>query len=203
MSLGDFGDLVLGLARDLLVQVIPKVVSPGSMGLSYAIDTDAVVDALVAHGFHHVMLKRCYVEKACASLWEVLERARTYVPEGQEPDDWERAMRNWDFYDYGRIVGSVQDPAWNAMRTQGDIENWAETLETLADILDYVADALDVLATFYPPFEDEAQAVHGLTAALDGIQILPRAVELGLTVQCLDMFGEKAESLARTAFDAE
>lgn len=105
-----------------------------------------------------------------------------------------------DFHEYREIVDSVQDKAWKALRTQEAIENWAERLESLTDILDSITEALDTLATFYPPFEDEAKAVHGLVVALDGIQIIPKAIELGLEIDCMDTLGNRAELLPQAVF---
>lgn len=145
------------------------------------------------------ILKPYYINKAKASLYAALESAKNYMPQGKEPDDWERGMRS-DFYEYREIVNSVQDKAWKALRIQEAIENWAEGLKGLVNILDFLADALDTLATFYPPFRDEAKAVHGIIAALDGIQIVPKAIEFGLEVDCIDTLGNRAELLSKAAF---
>lgn len=95
-----------------------------------------------------------------------------------------------DFYEYRKIVDSVQDITWKALSTQEAIENWAERLESLVNILDSMIEPLDVLATFYPPFKDEAKAIHGLITALDGIQIIPKAIEFGLEIDCINMLWE-------------
>jgi hypothetical protein len=86
------------------------------------------------------------------------------------------------------------------LEIQEDIENWARGLKGLAEILDDLSEPLDVLAEIYPPFEDEAKAVHGLIAALDAIQIVPKAIELGLEVDCIDTLGNRAEQLSPAAF---
>ncbi|MEM1575362.1 MAG: hypothetical protein QW755_05585 [Nitrososphaerota archaeon] len=149
--------------------------------------------------FIESIFKVYYIDRAKTGLYAALESAKSYVPQGENYDDWEEGMF-WDFYDYRAIVDSVQDTSWNALKIQGDIENWATRLKGLADILDFLADALDTLGGFYPPFKDEAKAVRGIIAALDGIQIIPRAIEFGLEVDCINTLGDKAEMLSYAAF---
>jgi hypothetical protein len=154
---------------------------------------------VIEKDFVENILKPYYINKANAGLYAALECAKNYMPQGKEPDDWEGGMSR-DFYEYRGIVDSIQDTAWKALRTQKDIENWAEGLKGLVNILDPISKPLDILADFYPPFRDDAKAVHGLIAALDGIQIVPKAIELGLEIDCLNTLGNKAELLSHTAF---
>lgn len=154
---------------------------------------------MIQKDFNENILKPYYIEKAKAGLYAALANARNYTPKGQPPDDWERGMRD-DFHEYRQIVDSVQDTAWNALKTQSDIENWANRITGFKNVLDTLVTALDNIAAFYPPFKDEAKAVHGLIAALDGIQILPKAIEFGLEVDCIDTLGNKVGSLSQTAF---
>ncbi len=195
---GDMRDFLFGMAEDLILEAIPSVKSTPP-ALDYSIDSDSVVRVLVKYSLYYVILKKYYVDEACQAMYATLERARSYVPAGESPDDWEHAMID-DFYAYREIMGSLQDYAWTALSTQEDIEEWAQGLQGLVDILDTLADALDVLANFYPPFEDEAQAVHGFIAVLDGIQVIPRAIEFGLRIDCLDTFGDSVEPLSQAAF---
>jgi len=154
---------------------------------------------VIEKDFIENILKPYYINKAKVNLYAALESAKNYIPQGKDREDWESEMES-DFREYRGIVDSVQDTAWKALRIQEDIKNWAEGLKGLVKILDFLADALDTLATFYPPFEDEAKAVHGIIAALDGIQIVPKAIEFGLEVDCLNTLGNKAELLSYTAF---
>ncbi|MBO3808169.1 MAG: hypothetical protein FGF50_01025 [Candidatus Brockarchaeota archaeon] len=154
---------------------------------------------VVEKGFVENVLKPYYINKARIGLYAALESAKSYVPQGENYNDWEQGMF-WDFYEYRGTVDSVQDEAWEALKVQEAIENWAEGLEGLVSILDFLADALDTLAAFYPPFKDEAKAVHGLIATLDGIQIVSKAVEFGLEVDCINTLGNRAESLSQVAF---
>jgi hypothetical protein len=170
-----------------------------TMAINEYIGRPQLSKEVIEKDFVENILKPYYINKANAGLYTALESAENYTPQGKEPDDWESGMFR-DFYEYRGIVNSVQDKAWKALRTQEDIKNWAEGLKGLVNILDTLADALDTLATFYPPFEDEAKAVHGIIAALDGIQVVPKAIEFGLEVDCIDTFGNRAELLSRTAF---
>ncbi|MEM3406025.1 MAG: vWA domain-containing protein [Nitrososphaerota archaeon] len=149
--------------------------------------------------FIESVFKVYYIDRAKTGLYAALESAKSYVPQGENYDDWEEGMF-WDFYEYREIVDSIQDTAWNALKTQEDIENWANMLKELADILDLLAQSLDTLGGFYPPFEDEAKAVHKIVIVLDGIQIIPRAIEFGLEVDCIYTLGDKAEVLSYAAF---
>jgi hypothetical protein len=154
---------------------------------------------IIEKDFNENILKPYYIEKAKAGLYVALANARNYTPKGQPPDDWERGMRE-DFYEYRQVVDSVQGMVWNALKTQSDIENWVNRITGFKNVLDNMVNALDIIAAFYPPFRDEAKAVHGLIAALDGVQILPKAIEFGLEVDCIDTLGNKVGSLSQAAF---
>lgn len=157
------------------------------------------VSQVIEKEINEKILKPYYIDKAKTGLYAALESAKSYVPQGEEPDDWISEMSR-DFYEYRKIVDEVQDKAWKALSTQEAIENWAERLEGLVDVIENLADALYILATFYPPFRDEAKAVRGTIEALNGIQVIPKAIELGLEIDCIDTLGDKAALLSTAAF---
>ena len=210
---GDLRDFLIGVAGDLMLAAIPEreerlgpVIGDGEIEheatgwkLNYQIDNDLIIESFVRHGLYHVVLKKYYVEKARNGMYALLGHAKNFIPEEEYPYQWEFALET-DFTEYRRQVEPLQDVAWNALGTQEDIEDWAEILEVLVVILDGLSDALDAFSTFYPPFRDEAQAVHGLIAILDGLQVIPRAIEFGLMLDALDTFGEEAKSLYSPVF---
>lgn len=196
---GDARDFLLGMAEDLLLQAIPNMKGTPPK-LDYSIDSDAVAKVLVKHGLYYVVLKDYYVDKARDGMMVTLERARSYVPDGETPYDWETDMREWAFSDYRSIMRDLQDYAWDSLEFQEDVRDWYEGLEGLVEILEPLAEALDTLGRVHPAFDDIAAALHAFIAVLDGIKIIPRAIEFGLQIQALDMFGNSIEPLYQTIF---
>lgn len=192
----DARDFLFSMARDLVLLAIPRVESGK---LNYSIDSDAVVRVLVKHSLYYIVLKGYYIDEARDVMYDTLESAKNYVPEGEAPDDWEGAMDD-DFYEYRGMVEPLQEKAWRALETQEDIEDWAEALQGLVAILEPLGEALDILGYIHPAFEDMAEAVHGLIAVLDSIKIIPHAIEFGLRLDSLDTFGNSVEPLYHAVF---
>lgn len=81
-----------------------------------------------------------------------------------------------------------------------DFKDRGEVLDTLVDILDGLSEALDAFSTFYPLFRDEAKSIHDLITVLDGLQVIPRAIEFGLMLDALDTLGDEAKLLYYPVF---
>jgi len=188
---GEVRDFLVGITRDLVLQAIPTV--KGGQ-LNYDIDNDVLANVLVKHALYNVVLKEYYVQEARTGMFAALDRARHYVLEDETSYDQESSIRS-DYMDYTTVIKGLQDPAWNALTVQDDIESWANLLDGLTTILDILSAPLDVIAAVYPPLKDTADAVHGLIAALDSAQILTRAIEFGLKLECLDNFADQVEPL--------
>jgi hypothetical protein len=190
-------DFLLGIGQDMALAALPKVDDNGS--IDYKPDVDALATVLIKHTLYHVFLEDYFVDEVTDGLYEALDLARDYVPEGGDLSDWEESMFQ-DMFDYRKIVEDLQDTAWDALETQEDIQDWASALETLVAILEPISTSLDFLGAIYPPLQDTAEEVDTFISVLDGIQIVSTAVELALRVDSLDTFGNVAEELALTAF---
>lgn len=201
LDTGLLRDFVLSLLREFTLAAIPRVQdnAPLPPTLVYDIDDDAVVAAIVEHCLYQVVLKHYYAEEAEAGMYQALYRAMAYrIPTTDRGDL--RLQMSGDFFDYRKIVEPLQNTAWNALSEQEAIESWAQVLEGLVTILEPLSDALDTIADLYPTLEDTADAVDGFIAVLDGIQVLTRAVEFGLKIDCLDTFGNRAQPLYLAIF---
>lgn len=192
-----FRDFLIGMTRDLALQAIPEV-EAGS--LKYDIDSDAVVKILVRHALYNVVLKDYYADNVKSGLYQTLYRAQAYIPEGVDRDDYENAMHS-DFWSFrGDVVAPVQDVAWNALSLQNDIDNWAEALEGLGSALEAVNVPLAFFANVYPPLEDTSEEVDDFVNVLDGLQIVTRALEFGLKLDCLNTLSNRAVPMYETLF---
>jgi len=66
--------------------------------------------------------------------------------------------------------------------------------------LEAVITPLQALAEVYPPLQDTADALNGFIIVLDGIQIISRAIEFGLQIDCLYTYGENMEPIWQAVF---
>ncbi len=190
-------DFLIGMGQDMALAALPGVKDNGS--IDYKPDVDAVATVLIRHALYHVFLKDYFVDEMTAGLYEALALARDFVPEEGDFRDWEQSMFQ-DMFDYRNIVQDLQDTAWDALRNQEDIRDWASALEMLVAILEPISTALDALGAIYPPLQDTAEKVDAFISVLDGIQIVSTAIELALRVDSLDTFGNVSEELTLTAF---
>jgi hypothetical protein len=190
-------DFLIGMAQDMALAALPQVNSDGD--INYNPDADALAKVLIKNVLYNLFLKEYFVDEASEGLKQILQSAKSFTPQGDDPDQWVESMSE-DFWNYWNEMDSLQETAWNALETQEDVENWAEGLQGLVDILEPVKVALDALAAIYPPMEDTAEAVDKFITVLDGIQIIPEAVEFALRVDSLDTFGNEAEPLYLKAF---
>ncbi|MFO7973495.1 MAG: dockerin type I domain-containing protein [Candidatus Hydrogenedentota bacterium] len=209
MAPGLARDFVLALVRELVLAAVPTVQDNGPLppSLNYDIEDSRVAQAIVRHCLYQVVLRDLYVEHAEVALFETLERAKFYRPEGEERYDWEVDMAE-DFFDYRNLMGPLAEEdgfAWKAQERQEPMVEWAETLEELVSILEPLNSALNAIADAYfgSGLGDTADAVKGLIIALDSFQVLNRAIEFGLKVQCLDIFGEQVQPLYLAVFPEE
>jgi len=197
-------DFILALFRELVLGAVPTVQDNSSLppSLDYGIDSQKVANAIVVHCLYQVVLRDYYVDEANAAMFETLERAKYYWPEGDERYYWETGMQE-DFFDYRDLMGPLADEdgmAWNALSSQEPLEEWAQTLDELVSILEPLSSALNTVASFYPSLEDTAEAVNGLIIALDSFQVLTHALEFGLKVQSMDAFGKQVAPLYMAVF---
>jgi hypothetical protein len=194
-------DFFIGMAEDMALAALPRVKKNG--GLDYKVDGDAVVDVLIEHTLYHVFLKNYFIDDTNKSLRQVLHQARVFEPEEEGYRKWEHAMLHDGFMDYRRSVGKLQNVAWDALRTQKDIENWARGLGELVTILKPIGAALEFMSKLYPPLLDTAEEVRDFVTVLDAFQIIPRSIELALRIDSLETFGNRAGKLSGLAFTGD
>ena len=192
----DVSGLLVGMARDLTLQAIPQ--NNGGVP-QFHVDTDAVVSVLIKYGVYYVILKDYCIDDIKAGLDQLLADAKNYVPVGEDRWDWVPAMGS-DFDDYADRVEDLQTTAWDALRTQNAISEWAAQMQQLCNLLDAVSKPLDAVAAVYPDLQDTAENVHSFIAVLDGMQILANATSFGLKVDALDTFGNEAQPMHQTLF---
>jgi hypothetical protein len=189
---------LVGMARDLTLLAIPEK-EIGFDNVKFDMDPDEVVSVLIKYGVYYVILKDYCIDDIQAGLDQLLDGAVNHVPVGDDESDWTSAMY-WDFVDFRGIIGNLQDTAWDALRLQNDITEWANQMQNLCDFLAAVSVPLDFLASLWPDLQDTADHVHAFIAVLDGIQILANATSFGLKVDSLDTFGDRAAPMHQTLF---
>jgi len=171
----DVSGLLVGMARDLTLQAIPQ--NNGGVPQSN-VDTDAVVSVLIKYGVYYVILKDYCIDDIQDGLGQLLADAKSYVPAGEDRWDWVPDMQH-DFDDYADLVEDLQSTAWDALRTQNAISEWAAQMAHLCELLDDISQPLDAIAAVYPDLQDTADDVHAFIAVLDGMQILANATSFG------------------------
>lgn len=188
---------LLGIAEDSALAALPAV-KPGGK-ITYNLDGRAFTDLIITHTLCQLVLNDYFVGKAAPALEGVLDRAMSSKPSGADYWEWQRGLSN-DFRACRQAIAALIDNAWDALETQKEVKKWAEGLSGLVAILEPLGGALDFMAALYPPLEDTAKAVHGFTAALDAVQIIPEAIELGLRIDSLQMLGQESMGLGALAF---
>ncbi|MBW1808611.1 MAG: hypothetical protein JRJ87_10490, partial [Deltaproteobacteria bacterium] len=193
-------DFLLGFLRDMAIANIP-VVKNGK--IVHKFDSNLIVESLVHHGVYNIVLRSFFVDEIQRGLNGALDQAKLYStngpPIGAVRWEWETEMRS-DFSEYRAVVEAMQSEAWTALTAQEIIDNWAMGLAKLVGLLGPISDALDFIVYIYPPLQDTAEAVHGLMAVLDGMQVLAHSIDFGLKIKCLETLGDQAEVLYQTAF---
>ena len=192
----DVSGLLVGMARDLTLQAIPQ--NNGGTA-QFNVDTDAVVSVLIKYGVYYVILKDYCINDIQAGLDQMLTDAKGHTPAGDDRWDWDPAMYH-DFDDYSNIVEDLQETAWDALRLQNKINEWAKQMDHLCEMMKAISDPLDVIANIYPDLKDTARDVHAFIEVLDGMQILANATAFGLEVDSLDTFGNRAAPMHQALF---
>ena len=192
----DIREFLVGMARELTLCAIPALQGES---VSYNLDTDAVVNILIKYGVYYVILKDFFIDEISSGLEQALDEAQNHVPAGDERYDWNASMSS-DFWNYRNLLRDVQDTAWDALKAQEAISDWARQMQELCELLDAISEPLDFFANFWPELKDTADDVHAFIAILDGFQILPNSISFGLKVECLDTFGNLAETMYQAAF---
>jgi hypothetical protein len=192
----DINGFLVGMARDLTLLAIPEKEN-GSV--KFDMDTDAVVSVLIKYGVYYVILKDYCIDDMQTGLEQLLDGAQNHVPVGDNDNDWRLAML-FDFQDYRGIIGNLQDTAWDALRLQNAITEWANQMQQLCNFLGAISEPLDMFANLWPDLQDTADDVHAFIAVLDGMQILANATSFGLKVDSLDTFGDRAAPMYQTLF---
>lgn len=188
---------LIGMTEDMVLAALPSADADGH--IDDGPDAMSLGNVLIKHALFQLFLKEYFVDEVAEGLRQILKSAKAFVPQGDDPERWEASLSD-DFGAYWSEMESLQQTAWNALETQEDIERWAEGLQGLVTILEPIRVALEALAAMYPPMEDTAEAVDNFITVLDGIQILPKAIEFALRIDSLDTFGDKAEPLYLMAF---
>ena len=195
----DLRDCAVGILRDLALEAVPVM---KNRRLDFRLNADKIVEILVRHGLYSLVLKQLFVDEVQCALEQSLQEAKRYAREGDpgaDRDEWELSMAQ-SFQAYRALVEAMQADAWEALSVQEAINDWASGLQFLSHWLGIISHPLDVVAAIYPALQDAAQAVHGFIAVLDAIQVVAKAIEFGLKVECLQTFGNTAESMYQAAF---
>lgn len=190
--------MLFGIGEDSAVAALPAVKESGE--IVYGLAGRAFTDLIIKHALCHLILNDYFVGKAAPALEDLLRRAKNIeAPEAAAYDTKEYALFD-DFVACRRASYALVENAWEALETEEAVEEWAEGLAGLVGILEPLGEALDFMAALYPPLKDTADAVHGFTAALDAIQIVPEAIELAHRIDSLQALGEGSVGLGALAF---
>ena len=194
----DVNGFLIGMARELTLLAIPKKVN--HVLVTYNMETDDVVAVLVKYGVYYVILKDYCIDDIQLGLELLLDGAMNHVPVGDNKTDWTIVMDTSDFPTLRGIVGDLQDNAWDAIRVQNAISEWAQQMEELSEMLAAIKEPLKVLAPFSSALEEAKESIDLLIGILDTMQILPNAISFGLKVESLDILGDSAESMHQALF---
>lgn len=195
----DLRDFAVGILRDLALEAVPTM---KNHQLNFQLNTNKIVEILVRHGLYSLVLKDLFVDEVQCALDQSLQEAKRYAREGDpgaDRDEWELNMFH-SFRDYRTLVEGLQADAWEALSVQEAVNDWASGLQVLAYWLEVISHPLDIIVVIYPPLEDAARAVHGFIAVLDAVQVVAKAIEFGLKIECLQTFGKTAKSMYAAAF---
>jgi len=162
---------------------------------------EEAVELLAEKSLQKLFLDKYYFQKAQTGLNNLLDRAQFSPLPGNIYTYYNNVIIDDDFWNCRSIVGELQEPSWKALQEQEDIAEWASNIKGLTNYLEAVITPLEALAEVYPPLQDTADALNGFIIVLDGIQIISRAIELGLQVDCLYTYGENMEPIWQAVFE--
>jgi len=161
---------------------------------------EEAVEWLAEKSLQKLFLDKYYFQKAQIGLNKLLDRAQ-FSP---LPDNiytyYINVRIDDEFWNCRGIVKELQEPTWEAMQMQEDIDKWASDIKGLESALEAAITPLEALAEVYPPLQDIADALNGLIIALDGIKIISRTIEFGLRIESLYTFGENVEPIWQAVF---
>ena len=161
---------------------------------------EEAVELLAEKSLQKLFLDQYYFQKAQTGLNNLLNRAQF----ASLPDNIYTYHNNVvigdDFWNCRDIIEALQDPTWKAMQVQEHIDEWESDIKGLKNALEAVITPLEALVEVYPPLQDTADALDGFIIVLDGIQIISRAIELGLRIESMYIFGENMELIWQSVF---
>lgn len=162
---------------------------------------EEALELLAEKSLQKLFLDKFYFQKAQIGLNNLLAQAQTYQlnEEGLVYYYYMGKMQR-NFWNFRTIVEELQEPSWKALQEQEDISEWAKDIKGLTGYLEAVITPLEALAVVYPPLQDTADALDGFIIVLDGIQIISRAIEFSLQIDCLYTFGENMEPIWQAVF---
>ena len=161
---------------------------------------EEAVELLAEKSLQKLFLDKYYFQKAQTGLNNLLDKAQFSPLPGNIYTYYNNVVIDDDFWNCRSIVGELQEPSWKALQEQEDIAEWASNIEGLTNYLEAVITPLQALAEVYPPLQDTADALNGFIIVLDGIQIISRAIEFGLQIDCLYTYGENMEPIWQAVF---
>ncbi len=191
---GDFDswDSILAVAEGLDIKDL--------IGEGKELKGEEAVEWLAEKSLQKLFLDKYYFQKAQIGLNKLLDRAQ-FSP---LPDNiytyYINVRIDDEFWNCRGIVKELQEPTWEAMQMQEDIDKWASDIKGLESALEAAITPLEALAEVYPPLQDIADALNGLIIALDGIKIISRTIEFGLRIESLYTFGENVEPIWQAVF---
>jgi len=162
---------------------------------------EETVKLLAEKSLQKLFLDKYYFQKAQIGLDNLLTQAQIYQLNEEELNDYYGMKQmSSDFWNCRGITEELQEPSWKALQEQEDISEWASDIKGLTNYLEAVITPLKALAEVYPPLQDTADALDGFIITLDSIQIISRAIELGLQIDCLYTYGNNMESIWQAVF---
>jgi len=162
---------------------------------------EEAVELLAEKSLQKLFLDKYYFQKVQTGLNNLLDKAQFSPLPGNIYTYYNNVVTDDEFWNCRGIVEELQEPSWKALQEQEDISEWAANIKGLANYLEAAITPLEALAEVYPPLQDTADALDGFIIVLDGIQIISRAIEFGLQIDCLYTYGENMEPIWQAVFE--
>lgn len=188
----DSWDSVLKAAENLGIEEL--------VGESDKLKGEEAVKLLAEKSLQKLFLDKYYFQKVQMGLNNLLTKAQFSSLPSNIYTYYNNVVIGDDFWNCRGVVEELQEPSWKALQEQEDISEWAKNIKDLTNYLEAVITPLEALAEVYPPLQDTADALDGFIIVLDGIQIISRAIELGLQIDCLYTYGNNMESIWQAVF---
>jgi len=188
----DSWDSVLKAAENLGIEEL--------VGESDKLKGEEAVKLLAEKSLQKLFLDKYYFQKVQMGLNNLLTKAQFSSLPSNIYTYYNNVVIGDDFWNCRGVVEELQEPSWKALQEQEDISEWAKNIKDLTNYLEAVITPLEALAEIYPPLQDTADALDGFIIVLDGIQIISRAIEFGLQIDCLYTYGENMEPIWQAVF---